>query len=63
MKLKDITIRSNDLQVLMEVAQGYTSENGLDSVSRYAVPEDVDRAIVNAKAAIRDAGELTRSEA
>ena len=41
-----------DLRLLLDVAEGYISESGLDAVGRYAVPMDVLRAISNAKAAI-----------
>ena len=41
-----------DLRILLDVAEGYISENGLEAVSRYAVPMDVLRAISNTKAAI-----------
>lgn len=50
-----ITIPANDLQALLDVSEGYTAENGLESVGRYALPEEVQRAISNAKAAIRRA--------
>lgn len=41
-----------DLRILLDVAEGYISENGLEAVNRYAVPTDVLRAIRNTKAAI-----------
>ena len=41
-----------DLRILLDVAEGYISENGLEAVNRYAVPMDVLRAISNTKAAI-----------
>ena len=37
--MTNITIPAADLQVLLDIAEGYTSENGLDSVGRYAMPE------------------------
>ena len=36
--MTNITIQAIDLQALLDVAEGYTSENGVDSVGRYAVP-------------------------
>ena len=50
--MKDTTISAIDLRALLDVAKGYTSENGLDAVARYAVPEEVQRAINNSTAAI-----------
>lgn len=41
-----------DLRTLLDVAEGYISENGLEAVNRYAVPMEVLRAISNTKAAI-----------
>ena len=54
--MTDIPIQAIDLRVLLDVAEGYASENGLDSIRRYAVPEEVQRAISNARAAIRRSG-------
>ena len=51
--MKDTTISVIDLQALLDVAEGYTTENGLDAVARYAVPEEVQRAISNASAEMR----------
>ena len=48
--MKDTAISAIDLQALLDVAEGYTTENGLDAVARYAVPEEVQRAISNASA-------------
>ncbi len=45
-------LTTNDLRILLDVAEGYISENGLEAVDRYAAPMDVLRAINNAKAAI-----------
>ena len=53
--MQDTTISAADLQALLDVAEGFTSENGLDAVTRYAVPEAVQQAIDNATAAV---GEL-----
>ena len=35
--MTNITIPAADLRVLLDIAEGYTSENGLDSVGRYAI--------------------------
>ena len=51
--MKNVTISTTDLRALLDVAEGYTTENGLDAVGRYAVPEAVLRAINNAAAAVR----------
>ena len=45
-----------DLQALIDVAEGYTAENGLDAVGKYAAPEEVHRAIISAKSALRKVG-------
>ena len=45
-------LRTIDLRVLIDVAEGYISENGLEAVNRYAVPMDVLRAIRNTREAI-----------
>ena len=50
--MTNATIATTDLLVLLDVAEGYTAENGLDAVSRYALPDEVQRAITNAKAVI-----------
>lgn len=52
--MTSVTISTVDLRALIDVAEGYTSEHGLDSVERYALPEQVRRAIVNASAAMKD---------
>ena len=54
--MTNATIATTDLLILLDVAEGYTSENGLDAVGRYAVPEEVERAIINAKAAVARPG-------
>ena len=54
-KIDAATVPAVDLVALLEVADGYIAENGAEAVARYAVPEDVERAIMNAKAAIRRA--------
>ena len=51
--MKNAAISAIALQALLDVAEGYTTENGLDAVSRYAAPEVVLRAINNATAAVR----------
>ena len=48
-----IRLETVDLQALLDLAEGYTAENGLAAVSRYAAPDEVKRAIVNAETAIR----------
>ena len=48
-----ITIATVDLQALLDVADGFTNESGLNAARRYAAPKQVQQAIVNAKAAIR----------
>ena len=54
--MTNITIQTIDLQALLDVVEGYSSENGVDSVGRYAAPEAVQLAIVNTKAAISSNG-------
>ena len=51
--MTNATIATIDLRALLDVVEGYTSESGLDTVGRYAIPEEVQRAVINAKAAIR----------
>ena len=51
--MKNATISTVDLRALLDVAQGYTTENGFDAVGRHAVPEAVLRAINYATAAVR----------
>ena len=50
--MQDTTISAADLRALLDVAEGFTSENGLDAVARYAVPDAVQKAIDNAAAAM-----------
>ena len=50
--METITISIVDLKALLDVAEGYTCEGGVDAVSRYASPEQVQQAIINAKTAI-----------
>ena len=52
--MTDITISTTDLRALLDVTEGYTSEHGLDSVNRYAAPVEVERAIINASAKMRE---------
>ena len=54
--MQDTTISAIDLRALLDVAEGFTTENGLDSVARYAVPEEVQQAINNATAAVYESG-------
>ena len=51
--MTNIMISATDLRTLLDVTEGYTSEHGMDSVERYAVPDQVQRAIANANAAMR----------
>ena len=51
--MTNATIAIADLQVLLEVVEGYTSENGIDAAGRYATPRELQQAIINAKTAIR----------
>ena len=50
--MQDATISAADLRALLDVAEGFSSENGLDAVAKYAVPEAVQQAIDNATAAV-----------
>ena len=52
--MKNTTISAVDLQALLDVAEGYTAEHGLDAVDRYAVREAVRRAINNATIVVRE---------
>ena len=52
--MQDTTISANDLRALLDVAEGFTTENGLDAVARYAIPEEVHQAINNATAAMHE---------
>ena len=54
--MTDVAIPAIDLQALLDVAEGYTAENGLDAVQRYAIPKAVQRAIHNGKAALTPNG-------
>ena len=52
--MADITISAANLNALVDVTEGYSSEHGLDSVKRYADPAQVEQAIAFAKAAINE---------
>ena len=52
--MTNITISAADIRALLDVTEGFVSEHGLDSVARYASPEEVARAVANASAAIRE---------
>ncbi len=53
--MRDATISATDLRALLDVAEGFTTENGLDAVARYAAPNEVRHAINHAAAVV---GEL-----
>ena len=53
--MKIVKIDTTDLQVLLDLAEGYTSENGFAAVGRYAEPDAVRKAIIKGKAEIRRA--------
>ena len=59
--MTNITIPSTDLRLFLDLAEGYIAEHGLDSIGRYAVPEEVQRAIANARTAIGRASAMTGS--
>ena len=59
--MKGITISAVDLGALLDVAEGYAAEHGLESVQRYATPVVVERAVFNAREAIREARDHARS--
>ena len=50
--MRDTRVSVTDLRALLDVAEGFTTENGLDAVTRYAVPEEVQQAINHATAAV-----------
>lgn len=50
--MSETTISATDLRVLLNVAEGFTTENGLDAVARYAIPKEVQRAINHAIGAL-----------
>ena len=56
-ELKNTAISTVDLRALLDVAEGYTAEHGLDAVGRYAVREAVQRAINNATVVVRESGD------
>ena len=43
--MTNVTVSATDLRALLDVTEGYASEHGLDSVQRYAMPQQVRRAI------------------
>lgn len=51
--MQETTISVTDLRTLLDVAEGFTSENGLDAVAKYAAPKEVQHAINHATAAVR----------
>ena len=50
-----VAIKANDLQTLLDLAEGYTAEHGTEAASKYVVPERILRVISNAQAAIGNA--------
>ena len=46
--MTNVSISFADLRALLDVAEGYAAEHGLDSVSRYATPAAMERAGANA---------------
>ena len=50
--MTNVTISATDLRALLDVTEGYASEHGLDSVQRYAMPQQVRGAIANANTAL-----------
>ena len=44
-----------DVEVLLDMAEGYTAEHGPDAVRRYTRSGRISQAIINAQAAIRHA--------
>ena len=58
--MSSITISATDLRALLDVAEGYAVEHGLNSVARYAAPTAVQRAMANACEAIKEAANHSR---
>lgn len=52
--MNEVPMSNEDLQTLLDVAEGYAAEHGLESAGRYAEPRRVQKAIHNAKAAIKE---------
>lgn len=48
-----VKIDTTDLQALIDLAEGYTSENGFAAVGRYAEPDAVRKAIAKGKTELR----------
>lgn len=49
-------IARTDLQTLLDVVEGYISENGFEAARRYALPIQIEKALHNARAAISETG-------
>lgn len=50
-----VEIAASDLEVLLDVVNGYLTENGIESVARYADPSEVQKAISSATRATNQA--------
>ena len=50
--MTNVTISTCDLQILLDIAEGYTSENGLEAISRYTVPSRAEDVMEKVRATI-----------
>ena len=53
---RTVAVHISDLQTLVDIAEGYLSENGLEAAGRYADPTRLVRAITVAQDTIRKSG-------
>ena len=51
--MSEVKIETADLEILMNLAEGFIAENGLEATDRYAPPERVAQAVSKARKAVR----------
>ena len=53
-KDRTVSVSVADLQHLLDVVEGYLCENGPESAGKYAEPRQIEQAVNNTRAALRE---------
>ena len=57
--MSEAKIDTEDLETLLDIAEGFISENGIRAADKYAPPERIEAAVNKARKAVRNAKALT----
>ena len=56
--MSEVKIDTEDLETLLDIAEGFISENGITAADRYAPRERIEEAVSKARKAVRNAEPL-----